>query len=314
LLLPENSKDNMVRHCLDISNPNIDKVELIASLIPANANILDVGANIGTISIPLAAMGHNVIAIEALPSNFNILKDNIEINNFKNITAINIIANKYNGENYIIDAGACSYIIEAPKNIEILPDIYSINNLDAIKVCSRKLDDALNVQAFDFIKMDIEGSEVTALGGMTEILKNSSMILFESNKFALRDLGYTSAEKLYSLIKQSGYDIYIIDHNNDIHYSSALLETQIPIVVDYLAVKPHIKINKPIKPSYTYEELIIQLTTAAKDNNTHQRAHVGELITNGTNPIFKDERLIPILNKLRNDEVEYVRAACIKLS
>jgi FkbM family methyltransferase len=47
---------------------------------PGCATIIDVGANIGTTSIPFALAGYSVVAIEAVPSTFELLSTNVKRN------------------------------------------------------------------------------------------------------------------------------------------------------------------------------------------------------------------------------------------
>src|SRR6476659_7714163 len=54
-------------------------VEMLKKNIPANGVLIDVGANIGSISIPLSKMRPDVsiVAVEASPWIYNVLKRNI---------------------------------------------------------------------------------------------------------------------------------------------------------------------------------------------------------------------------------------------
>src|SRR5688500_7221576 len=63
-------------------------VDMLKRNIPSNGVFIDVGANIGSISIPLSRMRPDIriIAVEASPWIFSILKKNLELNNSTNIT------------------------------------------------------------------------------------------------------------------------------------------------------------------------------------------------------------------------------------
>ena len=46
--------------------------------------VIDVGANVGTTTIPFAKAGYNVVAIEPVPTTFAMLSRNVEANGFEN--------------------------------------------------------------------------------------------------------------------------------------------------------------------------------------------------------------------------------------
>jgi FkbM family methyltransferase len=302
LSLPADSMDGVIVPCLNNINPNADKIKFILSLLKPSSNILDIGANIGTITIPLAAAGHNLYSIEALPYNFDILKNNMVINKLQNIKLLNVIASNNNEESYIMDYGACSFV-KKTNSVEVL----NSDSGKAFHVQSIRLDDIIDIKQFDFIKIDIEGSEVVALQGMPEILKQSSMILFECNEFTLQNFGHTSSEKLCSIIESSDYDIYIVDEQNNIRKRSSLFNGQLSVFVDYLAVKKGYNISNGIIGEYTRKELIRQMSDMSNHDSIHFRGHVGSVISGGTENIFTEPEVVSILSRLRNDKSEYVR-------
>jgi FkbM family methyltransferase len=65
--------------------------ELLKEIIPLNGRILDLGANIGSVIIPVCAIRKDIsaVAVEAAPWVYTYLKKNIELNNLDNIQTIN---------------------------------------------------------------------------------------------------------------------------------------------------------------------------------------------------------------------------------
>jgi hypothetical protein len=80
----------------------------------------------------------------------------------------------------------------------------------------RRLDDILNelgIISVDFIKMDIEGSELAALKGAVDLLQRCRPpILIELNESALRACGATSHE-VKTLLRSFDYKGWIIRRN-----------------------------------------------------------------------------------------------------
>lgn len=143
---------------------DIKNLKAIYKLIPKDAYILDVGANIGNHSLYFATecKAKKIYAFEPIPTTFSILKKNIELNHLENIIS---------PFNVGLSSKATSGIIKK----------YSMENIGATIVEQSKdgnlalarLDD-VDLSAFeriDFLKIDIEGHEIEMLKGAMETLK-----------------------------------------------------------------------------------------------------------------------------------------------
>ncbi len=121
--------------------------------IHKNTTFLDVGALCGSWTLPGLVLGAYVISIEPDPNFFNILANNVSINNFTKWTGINCGAYKE----------------------DITADVYDMTNIDL-----RRLDniEELNQKKIDYVKMDVEGAEIEALQGAHKLLRNDRPILW----------------------------------------------------------------------------------------------------------------------------------------
>jgi FkbM family methyltransferase len=124
--------------------------------------VIDVGAHIGKYTIIASKMvGPNgkVIAIEAHPGNYEILKKNIALNNLGNVIALN-------------------YAVHSRKTIynTIMADRTTSNNQNYVEVKADTLDTLLSengIKEINWIKIDVEGAEYEVLKGASNILSNS---------------------------------------------------------------------------------------------------------------------------------------------
>ena len=148
---------------------------------------VDVGANVGYYSLRIAkeylSKGVTIIAIEAHPGNYKALTKNVELNDFKCITAINKAVSDHRG---IVTL----YERVDPKN-RIRSEFYSLSNSfihesnfvrpegRSLEIECDTLDNILGEQRVDVLKIDIEGAEVSALEGATRILKRLRKIIVE---------------------------------------------------------------------------------------------------------------------------------------
>ena len=113
---------------------------------------VDVGANIGDYAIR-AAKYCKVYAIEPLPRNYKILKINEKLNNVK-INSFNMAAGNKNGKiKLYYEPGAYG-----------TPSVKRKQNY-FIEVEMKPLDEIINEESIDLIKIDVEGAEDLVLEG-----------------------------------------------------------------------------------------------------------------------------------------------------
>lgn len=141
--------------------------------------VVDVGAHIGKYTIIASKMVGSkgkVIAIEAHPVNYDILKQNIELNKLSNVIALN----------YAVHSQETMVKLYEPGQEEgftiyntIMTDRISLNNQKYIEVKANTLDSLLfenGTKEVNWIKIDVEGAEYEVLKGATEVLSASKCI------------------------------------------------------------------------------------------------------------------------------------------
>jgi len=167
----------------------------------------DVGANIGSHTLALSKIFNNKIFIRSFEAQYtvhNMLKETIKINNLSNIKLYHNAVSDKDGEIIKIE----------------LPDYSKINNfggLELVKPYENSDNNLLNKngafeevktisldsfdEEVDFIKMDIEGMEHSALKGSKElILKYRPYLYVELRK--------TKKDELITFFKENKYEIF----------------------------------------------------------------------------------------------------------
>jgi hypothetical protein len=80
------------RQLLKNGNYNPEELERLKELVKITDNALIVGAHIGSIAIPLSKFVKKLVAIEANPRNYDLLKSNVLLNECSNIEILNVAA------------------------------------------------------------------------------------------------------------------------------------------------------------------------------------------------------------------------------
>jgi FkbM family methyltransferase len=163
------------------------EISLMRAFLGEGATVIDVGANIGDLTVPLAKIvgsSGRVYAIESNPLTFNILCANLALNAISNTQPLNVfVANSekiHTGGAW----GEFAYVSETWKTQFMAPD-------------------SLELDTCDLIKVDVDGKELEVLrSGEMQIERHRPIIYFENDDKA------SSPNLLSYLIDKLGYDLY----------------------------------------------------------------------------------------------------------
>ena len=192
----------------------LDEIDRINQLISTQSNVLVVGAHIGSLVIPIAKNCNKVVAIEANPNNFNLLKTNLHLNKTENVSIHNIAASSKQEtikfQMNVVNSGGSKRL---PKNNEYM---YRYDNPEVIEVQAHSLDEHLDENNFDLVLIDIEGSEYFAMQGMEKILSNCNTLIVEFLPHHLKNVADVTVEQFLSLIPKQ-FTKLTIPSKNETH-------------------------------------------------------------------------------------------------
>ncbi len=209
-------------------------VKVLKEFIKPGMSVVDLGAHIGYMTLIMADLvGENgkVYAFEPNPKNFELLKLNSSLNNYKNIILINKAVSNKTGQ----DVLKMDYLNSGAHSLNSL----NVPNFKGDEVCidTVSLDDYFNGKNIDFIKMDVQGWEGQVLRGAKSVLKRRGiLILMEFWPQAIQNTSINPAEVLRDLVNKYNFDIRIIDNKDK------LLNTDEKMIMDYC--------NKNVVPSF----------------------------------------------------------------
>ncbi len=181
------------------------EISLIKKYTKPNDTVLDIGANIGFYAELLSnAVGVNgkVHCFEPDTTNFNYLKKRcINLNN------VSVNHKAVSDKTGILK-------IYTSKQLNVDHRTYKPDDYDQeIDIEAIAIDDYLNGQLVNFIKMDIQGFEMSAVKGMHKTLESPDLkMLSEFWPYGMRKAG-TSVLEYFQYLKQYNFFIYLIDTN-----------------------------------------------------------------------------------------------------
>lgn len=150
--------------------------ELLALIGPDN-HVLVAGAHVGALAIPFAKKAAKVVAFEANPNTFQLLKLNRTLNHADNLELHPLALGSQAGTlSFLLNRVNSGGSKRVPKTAHAM---YYSDKPDVVQVNMVAADELLPDDTFDLILMDIEGSESEALKGMPRILSRCKHLFIE---------------------------------------------------------------------------------------------------------------------------------------
>ena len=210
-------KTSIVERYLEQGSYEPRVINTLFSLLDAKdkaKKLLDIGANIGMISLPLISRYEDLIiyAFEPGPHQRRLFQKTIDSNNLTDRIFLFEFA--------LSDkCGQSPFTIHATEHASGngFFDTARAGNSTTIKVVTRTLDDwwcKIGKMKIDLVKLDIEGAELLVLQGGKEFISHvSPVILFELNSDNLKPYSY-GASDILEFFKSQNYDVRNLDFSS----------------------------------------------------------------------------------------------------
>lgn len=148
------------------------EIDIACKYINSDSTVLDIGANIGLHALNFSAIAKNglVIACEPQPKTFKTLEENIYQNDIGNIIPLNLaIADAAKIANfYVMSDDAYSSLFDTGRK--------ALN--EKIKVLCTTIDGLIGEIKVDFVKIDVEGLELSVLHSMSSLIQRYRPVIF----------------------------------------------------------------------------------------------------------------------------------------
>ena len=206
-----------------VSIPDPGERKIIVQNLKNNKNIfIDCGANAGFYSLDVATKVENVSVYAFEPSKKEniVLKNNIDLNEIKNIKIIDKAVGDKN------DKATFNNFTNSSGGGFVTSDVPETNNgyqVDVVTLDSFFNNQFSNENTSIFIKIDLEGYDIKAISGAKEILLNyDCAVIFEFSKLTMKQKDY-SIEDIQFFIDR-GFKLYDM-YGNELNCKD--LETKI---------------------------------------------------------------------------------------
>src|SRR5260370_2574379 len=228
--------------------------------------VVDVGANVGALSLPLGAAGCRVLAIEALSSNFILLAQACLANRLSRVTPVHAAA--YDKPSIVSMSGNRAWggiNVVSPEG----PQVYADTLANVMRL--HGFTDA------DIVKIDIEGAELAALTGFERIImqNNNLDVIYESNSHTCNIFGYTTQDLMHRF-ESLGFRCYVMRNGTLVRLEpTEILERILEAILPTRKPVDHMEgVYSMVLTTSQDAETLVALEQQAFSGNLHARQHV----------------------------------------
>ncbi len=212
LLMEVSANDHIEKYLFWYGAYEKKEVTAMQTLLNADSVVVDIGANIGYYSLMAAkkAVTGHIYSFEPVTKNQEKLKRNISLNNLTVIHPIQAAISNF--------SGSITIYISADDNSG-MSGLRTAENFsgESETVKCLTLDEAVieyKLPKIDLIKIDVEGSEITVLQGMTKTRAEQKPILLIEVSAATLSMYNEKIETIYDILFADRYFAYeVIDIN-----------------------------------------------------------------------------------------------------
>lgn len=288
-----------------------DDYDALLDRLRPGDRVLDLGGHLGTFALAAAALGCQVVCVEAAPAHVRLLEASVRRNGFDALTVVHAAVADHQGTVEFVPSGPWGTI--ANPVVRAAPGEIQLRAYEPISVPAVTVDallEQLGWSRVDAVKIDVEGAEVMVLRGMAGLLARPDppMVLYESNSRALDFFGQTRADLLAQL-ERHGYVSYRIEPGRLIPTRPDGLEPR--NVVNFLAAQgtvPEIP-GWRLEPPSSFEETIQVMIGESESPRVGDRLYAARALAEAGRTILADPRVAVALRRLCRDPDPSVRQA-----
>ncbi len=205
--------------------PEYHELKFIRSRLSATDIIIDVGANVGHLSLLLSDLVApiNIFAFEPTPLTYGRLVKNWQINEWSTEHLFQMAVGAEEGEVEIAD-------VTTPDTVNSV--LATKQGVSKVRVQQRSLDSFREqwTSGIGLLKIDVEGYEPQVFAGATQLLRNErpKLIMFES-------LHGAPPSEVAAVLDQADYKLFQLDHDGTPDFQSTAAQNLFAIPAESIA-------------------------------------------------------------------------------
>ena len=179
-----------------------DELHVMKQLVPQGSVVVDIGANIGVFTVPLARhIGPHgrLYAFEPQRIIFQLMCSNVAANGIHNVMAVQGAASNQAGKRLFL--APLSYTGHFESNFGAVSLTTSPGSHESEPISASTID-SLDLPSAGLIKVDVEGMELDVLQGARDTMHSKRPMLYVENN------SEDGNQSLIELVKEHNYDLY----------------------------------------------------------------------------------------------------------
>ena len=198
-------------------------LDSISNFIRDDSYFIDIGANIGTVSLSIAKKysknGLKVLAFEASERLSLKFKRNMKINNLTNVRLLNQALSKNNSIMEFYEPDLSSFnqgLGNLSKNLDLKK--YNKKKIQTRSLDSLLKDEKLIDIKISVIKIDVQGHEMEVIAGAMETIRRCKPVIVMDYEEQYDNRNKSNKLNLLKFLKDFGYEVFLVDiYEKDIY-------------------------------------------------------------------------------------------------
>jgi FkbM family methyltransferase len=293
LALPVGSNDPVVQSYAAGAPLNAYLIDWLTRFSEPGARVLDLGCHVGTLAVPAAALGRRVIAVDASPLHVGAVRRSAERNHLDLLSVEWCAIAARDGEVEFDENGLWGMVSRDGTSVP-----------GRLRVPARRADGivlAAGWSGVDFVKMDVEGSELAAIEGLGALLTGPAapFLVYESNGMTFEMFGYTIVD-IRRRLENLGYITCRVERDDLVYCPPTELQPE--AWLDVVALPPAWRRRYGrIAPAWAREDMIARCLEWGTSEHRNVREYLHRAFAADTAYPENDRRLIDLRRRLADE-------------
>jgi FkbM family methyltransferase len=293
LALPEDSSDPVVQAYKSGLPLNQYLTDLLVTFTKRGDYILDLGCHLGTMSVPAAALGRNVVSVDASQLHVDAVQASISRNGLSSLRVLHYAIGESDGEVGFIEKGLWGMVAQTSEGS------------GQCRVPSRRVSTLvheLGLPRLDMVKMDVEGSELAALKSMGDFLvrPDAPVIIYESNGMTFELFGYSIAD-IRQFLEEHGYRTFRVEGSRFVYCAPKQLQPEAWLDVIALPASRRLEFTAQIDEVWDKDLFVQRCLEWGGNEHVNVRQYLLKAIRSDVDFPNSDERLMQLVGDLENE-------------